>query len=63
MISLNISIIFSYGFQFVKFLTGGLDFQINVSYTETPVPMWYVEFIMGRELFLYTAGRIDIHFY
>ena len=29
--------IFSYGLQFVKFLTGGLDFQINVSYAETSV--------------------------
>ena len=30
-----ISSILSWGLQFVKFLTGGLHFQTNVSYTET----------------------------
>ena len=30
-----------YGLQFVKFLSGGLDFQTNVSYTKTTVPKVY----------------------
>ena len=33
----GISSILSYGLQFVKFLTGGLDLKINVSYAITTV--------------------------
>ena len=41
----GISSILSYGLQFVKFLTGGLDLKINVSYTITTVSTFKVRFI------------------